>query len=303
MNAKRLQGIHRLADPKITLASVASILLGAAAAAREGPIEWGWLGATVIGIFLIEVAKNASGELFDFDSGADQAVAPEDRSPFSGGKRVLVDDLLSRRETAAVAVVGYAGGIAVGLLIAFARGIEIVWIGLVGVGLAYFYHAPPLQLSYRGFGELAVAITYGPLIACGTYFVQRRAISGEVIWVSIPLALLIAAFLLINEFPDYQADRGAGKRTLVVRLGRPAAACAYAGVAMVPFVILALLPAFGLPPAVWAGMLGLPFSILAARRLLRDPEQTARIIPAQGWTLMAFLGYSIGAAAGLLSAR
>jgi 1,4-dihydroxy-2-naphthoate octaprenyltransferase len=78
-------GVWRLADPKITLASAASLLLGASAAAADGPIAWGWLVLTVAGIFFVEVAKNVSGEVFDFDSGADRAVAPEDRSPFSGG--------------------------------------------------------------------------------------------------------------------------------------------------------------------------------------------------------------------------
>jgi 1,4-dihydroxy-2-naphthoate octaprenyltransferase len=69
------EGVWRLADPKITMASAASLLLGAAAAASQGPLDWNWLALTVLGIFLVEVAKNASGEIFDFDSGTDQAVA------------------------------------------------------------------------------------------------------------------------------------------------------------------------------------------------------------------------------------
>jgi 1,4-dihydroxy-2-naphthoate octaprenyltransferase len=68
-------GLWRLADPKISLASMASMALGAAASAHDGPLAWGWLALTVCGVFFIEVAKNASGELFDFDSGADLAVA------------------------------------------------------------------------------------------------------------------------------------------------------------------------------------------------------------------------------------
>lgn len=68
------EGIHRLADPKITLASAASLLVGAAAAARQGAPAWGWLLVCVAGIFALETAKNASGELVDYDSGADLAV-------------------------------------------------------------------------------------------------------------------------------------------------------------------------------------------------------------------------------------
>ena len=100
-------GVWRVADPKITLASVASMLVGAAAAAWQGGIAWGWLLLTVLGVFCVEAAKNASGEIFDWDSGADQAVREDERSPFSGGKRVIVDGLLTRAQTAIVAIQAY----------------------------------------------------------------------------------------------------------------------------------------------------------------------------------------------------
>jgi len=206
-------GFWRHADPKITLASVASLLLGTAAAASQGPLAWGWLFVAVAGTFCIEVAKNASGEIFDFDSGTDQAVAAEDRSPFSGGKRVLVDRLLTRGETAGIAASAYALGVALGIVIAGLREPRILWLGLAGVSLAYFYHAPPLRLSYRGLGEIAVGVVYGPLIACGAFLVQRGRLDAALL-ASLPLGLLIAAFLWVNEFPDFAADRGAGKRTM-----------------------------------------------------------------------------------------
>jgi 1,4-dihydroxy-2-naphthoate octaprenyltransferase len=276
------------------------MIVGAAVAAHQGPLAWGWLALTVVGIFCIEVAKNASGELMDFESGVDQAVAPEDRSPFSGGKRVLVDGLLTRRQTAAVAWVGYGFGIASGIAIAAYRHPAVLWLGLAGVGLAYFYHAAPLRLSYRGFGEIAVALTYGPLIACGTYLVQRREWSDQVLWASLPLGILIGAFLWINEFPDYRADRGGGKRTLVVRLGPQAASCVYVVAAVLAYALLMLLPAVGLPRTVWLGAAGLPLSAWAARRLVDAPESTRRIIPAQASTLLAFLAYSIGVSFGMV---
>ena len=121
--SRRWEGFWRLADPKISLASMSSIFVGAAAAWRHGSLEWSWLLLTVAGIFCLEVAKNASGELFDF--GTDSAIRPEDRSPFSGGKRVLVDSLLTRWETAFIAATGYALGIACGLLIVAFRSTDV----------------------------------------------------------------------------------------------------------------------------------------------------------------------------------
>jgi 1,4-dihydroxy-2-naphthoate octaprenyltransferase len=294
------EGIWRLADPKITLASVASMLLGAAAAARDGSLSLPWLGLTVLAIFFIEAAKNASGELFDFESGTDQAVAPEDRSPFSGGKRVLVDGLLTRRQTRALAGLGYALGASVGLAIVLLREPRVLWLGVVGMACAFFYHAPPLKLSYRGLGEAAVALCYGPLIAVGTYLVQRGATSLSLLLVSLPLGLLIAAFLWINEFPDYRADRSAGKNTLVVRLGRDRAGRVFRLLVGSAFALLALLPALGLPWTVWLGFAGVPSAWAATGRLLRNPESTQALIPAQAATLHAFLLYAVGTGLGLL---
>ncbi|HZR10773.1 MAG TPA: prenyltransferase [Myxococcales bacterium] len=293
-------GIWRIADPKITLASASSLFLGLCAAADDGRIAWAWALITVLGIFFLEAAKNASGELFDFDSGADLAVRPEDRSPFSGGKRVLVDGLLTRAQTAGAALVFYLLGCVAGFLVVGVREPRVLLIGAIGVALAFFYHAPPLRLSYRGLGELAVALAYGPLIACGAYLVQRGTVSRTVVLASVPLGLLIAAFLWINEFPDCEADRSAGKRTLVVRLGRPAASKVFAAIVIGAFAVLAILPAFGAPFGIWGGFLGLPLAVKAAFRLRQEPEVTAQIIPAQEWTLLSFLLFAAGAGAGLL---
>jgi 1,4-dihydroxy-2-naphthoate octaprenyltransferase len=296
-------GLWRLADPKISLASFSGMFLGASAAAREGPLSAPWLALTVLGVFAIEVAKNASGEIVDFDSGADLAVAPEDRSPFSGGKRVLVDGLLTRRQTAAIAGASYGIGIALGLVIAFFRAPGVLLPGVLGLGAALFYHWPPLRLSYRGLGEAAVALAYGPLIVAGTYLVQRGEISTGALWLSLPLGLLIADFLIINEFPDARADAQAGKRTLVVRLGRARAAALFAALAGAAFGLLALLPALGAPRGVWLGAVGLAPALAAARILRAHPETTARIVSAQRFALLAFILFALGAGLGPLIVR
>ncbi|MFW5924934.1 MAG: prenyltransferase [Myxococcota bacterium] len=292
------RGVWRVADPKITLASVASMALGGGAAAHEGPLAWGWLALTVVGVFCFEAAKNASGEIFDWDSGADSAVSDEERTPFSGGKRVIVDGLLTRRQTAWVAAAFYAVGVAAGLIIVLLREPRVLWLGMIGAGLAFFYHAPPLKLAYRGLGELAVAIAYGPIIAAGTYLVQRQALGGSILLGSIPLGIAIMAFLWINEFPDRRADEAAGKRTLVVRLGPVWAARAFAGLVALGYLALLLLPLAGVPRTVWAGLIGLPHGVAAARRLLRASGAAKEIIPAQGWTLLSFVLMALGAALG-----
>lgn len=289
-------GVWRLADPKISLASFASIFLGACSAAAAGPISPVWLALTFLGIFAIEVAKNASGEVFDLD--ADTGVAVEDRSPFSGGKRVLVDGLLTREQVRVIALIGYLVGAGTGLAIVLTREVSVLWVGLVGMTCAYFYNASPVRLSYRGLGETTVALCYGPLIAAGTYLVQRGTLSIEAVAASVPLGLLIGAFLWINEFPDYRADLAAGKRNLVVRMGRRAASRVFAGILGAAFVGMLLLPLVGAPWTVCLGAMGLPPAVWAARVAWRHAEDTTRLIPAQAVTLAAFVLYALGAGLG-----
>jgi len=293
-------GVWRLADPKVSLASVASMFLGAAAALEGGPLRVGWLAVTAVGIFSAEVAKNASGEVFDFDSGTDLRVAEADRSPFSGGKRVLVDGLLSRRQTWAVATAGYGASVATGLTIAVLREPRVLWLGAIGLALAFFYHAPPFRLAYRGLGEIAVGLCYGPLIAAGTYVVQRGTLPVSVFFLGVPLGLAIAAFLWINEFPDYDADRASGKRNLVVRWGRRRACRVFAAVLFSAFAIQALLPLAGLPRGVWLGLVAVVPASDAARIALAHPETTARLVPAQARTLIAFLTLAVAGGIGLV---
>jgi 1,4-dihydroxy-2-naphthoate octaprenyltransferase len=276
------------------------MFLGACAAARDGELSWTWLFLTVFAIFCIEVAKNASGEIFDFDSGTDPAVTAEDRSPFSGGKRVLVDRLLTRRQTIAISSVSYLLGITAGLVIAAYREPQVLWLGLIGMACAFFYHAPPIRLSYRGFGEIAVGLCYGPLITAGTYLVQRGTITPEVVLVSTVLGILVAAFLWINEFPDYQADLQARRRNLVVRLGRAKATQWFVAIIALAMLILILLPWFGAPVGVWLGALFVVPAAVACAILVRHSEVTRRVIRAQAMTLLAFVLYALGAGIGML---
>jgi 1,4-dihydroxy-2-naphthoate octaprenyltransferase len=294
-------GFYRLADPKITLASVASMVLATGLAAAAGDVPPGWLSLAFLGVFCLEVAKNASGEVFDWDSGDDQAVAEEDRSPFSGGKRVLVDGLMTRREASATAAIAYAAGIAIGLTIAALREPRVLWIGVAGVALAWGYHAPPLKLSYRGLGELAVAIAYGPLVLSGTYLVLRRDLPTEVVLAGVPLGLAIAAFLWVNEFPDRKADALASKKTLVVRLGPARAARGFALLLVTAYATLVALPLLGCASGMLMGLAGLPVAMAAAARVL-ESQETRRIVPAQAWALLSFLLMSGGSAVGVYTA-
>ena len=123
--------------------------------------------------------------------------------------------------------------------------------------------------------------------------------SPELFLPSLSLGLLIGAFLWINEFPDYEADKAAGKRTLVVRLGRRRASHVFGmviGLAFVTHVLAVLL----VGPALALGFAALVPGVSAARRLWKDPENMKAIIPAQVLTLLSFVVFALLAGLGFL---
>jgi 1,4-dihydroxy-2-naphthoate octaprenyltransferase len=294
-------GFWRLADPKISITSAASMAIGAALAARDGSFSWSWLLMMGLAMFCMEVAKNAWGDVYDYDSGTDLAVKPEDRTDFSGGKRVLVDNILTRNQTWAIALLFAAGGLTLGAMIVFVREPSVFWLGTVALVLGWSYHGPPLQLAYRGLGELDVVLCYGPLIALATYVLLTHSYSMDAVWASMPLGVFIAAFLWVNEFPDYEADRSVGKNNLVVRLGKHRAS------RMLPLIYLAALGLLLLAVQVgalnrWAllGCIGAIPAALAAWWTWQDPATFYRHRPVQPLALLAFVLLSAGISTGIV---
>jgi len=298
------QGFWRLADPKISLASFAGLFLAACFAAADVGLAWGWLLLTVVGIFCVEVAKNASGEVVDFDSGTDLAITEEERSPFSGGKRVLVDGLLTRGQTWNIAAIFYLTAISIGLFIVASRDSRVLLFGIIGMALAWYYHGGAVRLSYRGLGEIAVAVAYGPLVVCGAYFVQAGHLTAVLIHVSMVLGLLVSAFLWINQFPDYRADRAAGKNNLVVRLGLEASALVFVIMLVTGYLWLILaaqhfIEARGI---LW-GLLGSAPAAFAAWRALESQSDISKLVPAQAACLASFVMMAAGSGLGYLALR
>jgi 1,4-dihydroxy-2-naphthoate octaprenyltransferase len=134
-------------------------------------------------------------------------------------------------------------------LLAMRGSTALLLIGVVGIVVSLGYTAPPLKFVYRGLGEIAVALGFGPFMLVGAYVVQTRgALTWEPLAASIPVALLVALILYVNEIPDRRGDAHAGKRTLPVRFSRRAVIAGYnvaaagAYVALVAGVVLGALP-------------------------------------------------------------
>jgi 1,4-dihydroxy-2-naphthoate polyprenyltransferase len=234
------------------------VLLGIAVAARGGSFN-PWLALlTVVGAAFAHLAINVSNDIFDTLSGADEANL--NPTPFSGGSRVLLYDLVTLRQLISLAATMLAATVGIGLFLVWATGsATLLVIGLVGIGLGLAYTAPPVKLVYRGLGEITVALGFGPIMLLGAYVVQTGTLSWEAVVASVPVAILVALILYVNEIPDRVSDAAAGKRTLPVRLPQGVVTGVYLGSGVLAFaVVLGGVMAGLLPQAALLALLAAP---------------------------------------------
>lgn len=216
-----VQGIWRLADPKLCIASTVPMIVGAAMAYNAvGSINFYWFFWSLFGVYLIETGKNAINEVVDYNSGVDRFVSADKRTPFSGGKKTIVDGLLTIEDTKIIAFVTMLAAVIIGIYISVMREPLVFWIGIVGFLISIIYSIPPFKLCYRGLGELAIGFTYGPLVLLGTYVVQTHNFELKAFIVSLVIGFLITNVVWINQYPDYEADAKGKKLNWVVRMGK-----------------------------------------------------------------------------------
>ncbi|MFQ5832650.1 MAG: 1,4-dihydroxy-2-naphthoate octaprenyltransferase [Candidatus Thorarchaeota archaeon] len=272
--------------PSFLTASAVSILLGTVVAwAITGIFHWDFFLLALVGGVCIHAGANVSNDYFDHQSGTDD-VNVEFVRPFSGGSRMIQLGLLSPREVLVGSFVFFGIGGAIGLYLAFTRGSVILVLGLIGVFSGLFYTAPPFRLASRGVGELFVGINFGVLLTLGAFYVQAQTFALDPLFVSVPVALLIAAVLYINEFPDYTADREVGKRTLVVRLGRRRAVKGYIAIlATVPISIIIAVALGIMSSYTLIALSTLPFSVLGIRYARKVHDSSFDLVPAYASTV------------------
>ncbi|MBA2381576.1 MAG: prenyltransferase [Chloroflexi bacterium] len=249
-------------------ATIVPVVLGIVIATRQGFFDPPTAILTVIGSAFVQLGLNVANDVFDSVQGADEAnVTP---TQFSGGSRVIQYGLVSFRQMAGLATTFYVAAGLIGLLLLALRGSpELLIIGVAGFIVSIGYTAPPLKFVYRGLGEVAVAIGFGPLMLLGAYVVQTR---GELSWepfvASLPIALLVMLILYVNEIPDRRGDARVGKRTLPVRLSKATVIGGYRVAAIAAYVILVAGVAVGLLPIpALLALLTIPLALQVSRGL------------------------------------
>jgi 1,4-dihydroxy-2-naphthoate octaprenyltransferase len=290
MNLPNAQTIVRIIRAPFLTAITVPVLLGASVAWSESVFHWGFFLLTLLGAVCIQAASNMSNDYFDHHAGTDEN--NRELTPFSGGSRVIQDGTLGARQVLIVSTILYLVGAAIGVYLAWARGWVVLWLGLVGVFLAFFHNAPPVNLYALapGLGELALFLGFGPVPVLGTYYVQARQLTLQALWVSVPVGLLITAVLYINEFPDYQADKSAGKKTLPVVLGRERAVAGYVALLVGAYLVVILGVALRiLPLTALLALLSAPLAYRCIQGARRFHSDTPKLIPTNAMTIQIHL--------------
>lgn len=269
-------------------ATVVPVLIGTVVAARDGAFNIGLFLLTMVGAALFHLGTNVMNDYFDHRSGADEAnLTP---TPFAGGSRLIQRGLMEPASLRRMAWGFYLAGTAIGIVLALLRGWQLAWFGAAGFLLGFLYTAPPFRLVHRGLGEIAVGLGFGPVVVMGAYWVQAQRWSNEALFASVPVGLLIAAVLFINEIPDRYWDAKAGKRTLVVRMTPQATIVGYAALVGAAYLaILAGVVLGALPLATLLGLLTIPMAWNALKTLRRHHAFPYRLIPANATTIFAHL--------------
>jgi 1,4-dihydroxy-2-naphthoate octaprenyltransferase len=263
-----------------------------------------WSGATLnplhvilvfLGALAAHVAVNALNEYDDFQSGLDLRT---ERTPFSGGSGILPQHPGKAHYALATGLIALVVTAAVGIYFVILRGWGLLPLGLLGLIVIIVYtpgltRSPVLCLIAPGLG-------FGPLMVMGTHF----ALTGSYNWTAFLASLvpffLVSDLLLLNQFPDIEADASVGRRHLLITRGRRAGIWVYGLFMGAAFLTIVLGHIGGLLPA-WS-LIALAMLLLALpiiRGVARYSESIPDLIPIMGKNVVVTLATPVLLAVGL----
>ncbi len=236
------------ARPKTLPLGVAPVLVGTALAGYLHIFHPLRFVAALLGSVFIQIGANLSNDYSDARRGADT----EDRL---GPVRVTAGGLVPPRQVLIATYVTFGFAVLCGAYLIAVAGWQLLLIGVASIIAGVLYTGGPRPYGYEGLGEVFVFLFFGFAAVAGSYFVQVRDFSWESLVLSVPVGLIAAAVLVVNNTRDIDTDRRANKRTLAVRIGRERSRRMYATMVLIAYPI-ALIPWLFGPLSAW---LLLPF--------------------------------------------
>ena len=286
-------------------ATIMPILVGAAVAKFMGySVDWLWLGLTLLGGSFLHIGTNTSNDYFDHLSGTDDLNYNYSNKGLNGGSRGIQMGLISPEGVRNLTIVVFGLSVLVGIPLIQKAGMPVLWLGLIGFLSGLFYTAPPFRFASRkGLGELLIGLNFGPLMVAGSTLIQTGQLLPEAFLAGIPLGLLIAAVVYINEFPDHDSDKATGKNTLIVVFGPEKARVGYVALVSGAFLSIVLLVLNGtFPSLILMTFLASYFGFTSIQTLykyynnrLLEPANWGTIIMHSATGLLLFIGLWMGA--------
>jgi len=201
---------------------------------------------------------------------------PADRIFLAGAKRVILS-----RSVFWMGTILFSSALLIGAYLALTRGLLVIILGLMGFILAGFYVGPPIRLAYKGLGEVAIFLAYGPLMSIGSYYIQLLRVDIAPIFASFVPAMLILALAVVNEVPDYYQDLLAGKRNIVVRAGQRNGILLYSLIMLLCYALIALgLMSLLLPRLTLISFLTLPLAYRSVHTAFKHYNNPQRLVSA-----------------------
>jgi len=243
------------ARPRTLPAAVAPVLVGTALAVQQGEFDGLAFACALLGALFIQVGTNLSNDYSDARRGADT----EDRL---GPVRVTAGGLVPPRQVLVATYVSFGIAVLCGIYLVIVAGWVLLLIGGISILAGVLYTGGPRPYGYEGLGEIFVFLFFGLVAVTGSYYVQIQELPWEAFVLAVPVGLFASAILVVNNVRDLDTDRRAGKRTLAVRLGRPATRNMYAGMLIVAFLVTPLPWLLGdLSPWLLLSWLAIPLAI------------------------------------------
>lgn len=269
-------------------------------AALGGLVSWtsggGFLPLTfllvLVAVIVNHVGLNMTDDYFDYKHSVDK-LKPGEKNPYTGGSGTLSSGTLKPKSMFAAFMVCYAVTATVGVYLTLARGLPILGFGLVGVFCAFFYTAPPISFGHHSLGEIAMLVCFGPIIGLGAFYVQAQAFTLETFLATLPLGTMLFSMIIINEIPDFDEDRAAGKLTLVARFGKQAGVKLYVASWLITYAVIVGSVAFHIVPVFClAALASAPFVYNSVRTLKANVEDPRKLAPAN---LAMIVAHSVAA--------
>jgi len=278
------------------LLPAALAVLGTCAAWYDGSFHFGHALLAFAGLLSAHISVNVLNEYHDYKSGVDFKTH---KTPFSGGSGALPEGLVSPRQALILGWTALLINVPAGIYFCLIKGWLLLPLLIAGAVTIVLY--TPLFLK-MGYPEWAPGLGLGALPVLGMYFVQTGNYSLTALAAAVPPFLLVHNLLLLNEFPDIEADRASGRRSLPIAAGRKTAARVYTAANILVYVwIIAAVLLGWMPPPVLLGMLTVPFAVKGIAGALNSHDRM-RLMSGMGANVMMVLLTQVLMGAGFIIA-